>query len=71
MVPLALIPLALSCSVMSQQLHYPADVIGGLLLGPAFTYLVVDAVLTLTRPESRPSAGPGSHPQSRQPIITE
>jgi membrane-associated phospholipid phosphatase len=66
MVPLVALPLALGCSVMSQQLHYPADVIGGLLLGSAFTYLVVDVVLTLTGP-----GRPQSHPRSRQPIITE
>jgi membrane-associated phospholipid phosphatase len=49
---LLLLPFALGCSVMSQQLHYPADVIGGLLLGSTFTYLVVDAAMSHGRSRS-------------------
>ena len=40
---LVLLPLFVGCSVLSRQLHYPADVIGGVLLGASVTYLAIDA----------------------------
>ena len=36
-------PLIVGCAVIKQQLHYPADVAGGLLLGPTFVYCTVAA----------------------------
>ena len=36
-------PLIVGCAVIKQQLHYPADVAAGLLLGPTFVYCTVAA----------------------------
>jgi membrane-associated phospholipid phosphatase len=49
---LALIPLAVACSVVAARMHYPADALAGLLLGSAIVYLVVD----MMRPRARTSA---------------
>jgi membrane-associated phospholipid phosphatase len=38
---LVAIPLIVGHSVISRGMHYPADVIGGLLLGPTFVYCAV------------------------------
>src|SRR5262245_44719885 len=46
---LALVPIAVGCSVVSARMHYPADAVAGILLGWALVYLVVD----VTRPRVR------------------
>jgi membrane-associated phospholipid phosphatase len=46
---LALVPIAVGCSVVSARLHYPADAIAGMLLGAALVYVLVD----VTRPRER------------------
>jgi membrane-associated phospholipid phosphatase len=40
---LVALPLVVGCAVISKQLHYPADVAGGLLLGPTLVYCTVAA----------------------------
>ena len=48
----ALAPIAVGCSVVAAGMHYPADAIGGMLLGSALVYVVVD----VTRPRRRTAA---------------
>jgi membrane-associated phospholipid phosphatase len=40
---LAVLPFVVSCATIALQLHYPADVIGGALLGSTFVWLTVAA----------------------------
>jgi membrane-associated phospholipid phosphatase len=46
---LVALPLIVGCAVIKQQLHYPADVAGGLILGPTFVYCTVAAARTMAR----------------------
>jgi membrane-associated phospholipid phosphatase len=46
---LALIPLVVGHAVISRQMHYPADVLGGLLLGPTIVYCVVEGCARMNR----------------------
>jgi membrane-associated phospholipid phosphatase len=38
----ALVPFAVGCSVIAARVHYPADAVGGILLGASLVYLAVD-----------------------------
>ena len=38
------LPFVVGCAAISLELHYPADIAGGLLLGPTFVYFTVSAV---------------------------
>jgi membrane-associated phospholipid phosphatase len=46
---LAVVPIAVGCSVVAARMHYPADALAGILLGSALVYLLVD----VTRPRHR------------------
>jgi membrane-associated phospholipid phosphatase len=37
------LPFVVGCAAISLELHYPADIAGGLLLGPTFVYFTVSA----------------------------
>jgi membrane-associated phospholipid phosphatase len=37
------LPFVVGCAAISLELHYPADILGGLLLGPTFVYFTVTA----------------------------
>jgi undecaprenyl-diphosphatase len=56
---LVALPFVVSCATISLQLHYPADVIGGFLLGSAFVWCTVAAVnhIAPTAPTDRDRAG--------------
>jgi membrane-associated phospholipid phosphatase len=47
-------PLIVGGAVVKQQLHYPADVAGGLLLGPTFVYCTVAAAHAVARRTAEP-----------------
>jgi membrane-associated phospholipid phosphatase len=58
---LVAIPLIVGHSVISRGMHYPTDVIGGLLLGPTFVYCAV--ALTHSSDDGRnPSTRPDREP---------
>ena len=69
----AVVPLLVGYAVISKQMHYPADVLGGFLLGPVIVYAIVDAGRTLARRRRRRAraletwSGPGPHPD---PVLT-
>ena len=48
---LLVLPFVVSCATISLQLHYPADVIGGFLLGTTFVWCTITALDAITRPE--------------------
>ena len=52
---LVALPLIVGCAVIKQQLHFPADVAGGLLLGPTFVYCTVAAAHALARLTAEPA----------------
>jgi membrane-associated phospholipid phosphatase len=47
------LPVIVGCAVLSKQLHYPGDVVGGFLLGTTFVYFTVDAACTAERAFAR------------------
>jgi hypothetical protein len=47
------LPLVVGCAVLSLELHYPADVVGGFLLGSTFVYFTVDLACTVDRARAR------------------
>ena len=77
------LPVIVGCAVLSKQLHYPGDVVGGFLLGTTFVYFTVDAACSAERTFARrksqrapgelaqavSAAGPGrsSPPTARPP----
>jgi membrane-associated phospholipid phosphatase len=50
------VPLLVGWAVMSRHMHYPADVLGGLIVGPAVVYCTVSAVRATTRWVNAPVA---------------
>jgi len=55
---LAVLPFVVGCSAISQQLHYPADVIAGALLGSTVVWCTV-AVAERTAPQPAAPTGTG------------
>ncbi|HEY5172555.1 MAG TPA: phosphatase PAP2 family protein [Acidimicrobiia bacterium] len=47
------LPVVVGCAVLSRELHYPADVVGGFLLGTTFVYFTVDAACTVEQAFAR------------------
>ncbi len=54
---LVALPLIVGCAVIKQQLHYPADVAGGLLLGATLVYCTVAAARAAAHAHERPRGG--------------
>jgi undecaprenyl-diphosphatase len=46
------LPLVVSAATISLQLHYPADVVGGFLLGTTFVWCTITALDGLARPQA-------------------
>jgi membrane-associated phospholipid phosphatase len=55
---LVALPLLVGCAVISKQLHYPADVAAGLLLGATLVYCTVAAAGALVRWADGPTPEP-------------
>jgi membrane-associated phospholipid phosphatase len=58
---LVALPLILGWAVVSKNMHFPADVAGGLLLGPTVVYCTVSALRAAARWEARSKTEPARH----------
>ncbi|MDP9333405.1 MAG: phosphatase PAP2 family protein, partial [Actinomycetota bacterium] len=68
---LVALPLLVGCAVISKQLHHPADVAGGLLLGSTLVYCTVAAARAVARwtdgPPDAHAAVSGGAAETREP----